>query len=59
MKKYSKELKKKYSLETYKPTWNSKSIEYNGVTYASMTQCRVLNDLDEKELKEYLKNESK
>lgn len=52
------DLKKKYALATYKPTKNSVSIVYNGVTYKSKTQCMVLNDLTRKELDEYLKNQS-
>ena len=56
MKKYSKDLKKKYALNTYKATKNCKSVTYNGVTYASKMQCMVLNDLDRKDLDEYLKN---
>lgn len=55
MKNYSKVDKKRYALNTYKPTKNAKSVVYNGVTYASKIQCMVLNDLDRKELDEYLK----
>lgn len=55
MKNYSKADKKRYALNTYKPTKNAKSVVYNGVTYASKIQCMVLNDLDRKELDEYLK----
>lgn len=54
MKKYSKDEKKRYALNTYKPTKNAKSVVYNGVTYASKVQCMVLNDLDRKELDAYL-----
>lgn len=56
MKKYSKSLKEKYSFENYKP--NTKlciPVTYKGVNYFSKTQCKVLNDLDDKELNEYLK----
>ena len=59
MKKYSKNEKKRYALNTYKPTKNAKSVVYNGVTYASKIQCMVLNDLERKELDEYLKNVDK
>lgn len=55
MKTYSKAEKKRYALNTYKPTKNAKSVVYNGVEYASKIQCMVLNDLDRKELDEYLK----
>lgn len=55
--KYTKEQKKKYALNNYKANKNAKSIEYNGVVYASKMQCMVLNDLSRKELDEYLKNE--
>lgn len=57
MKKYSKDLKKKYALNSYKANKNCKSVEYKGVTYASKMQCMVLNNLERKELDEYL-NES-
>lgn len=55
MKTYSKADKKRYALNTYKPTKNAKSVVYNGVEYSSKIQCMVLNDLDRKELDEYLK----
>lgn len=57
MKKYSKDLKKKYSFETYKANRNCKQIEYKGMIYLSKMQCKVLNDLDDKELEEYLNKE--
>lgn len=58
MKKYSKKLKEKYSFKNYKGNKNCKNIVYKGVTYISRIQCKVLNDLDDKELKEYLNNGS-
>lgn len=56
MKKYSKDLKKKYSFEDYKGNKNCKAITYNGQVYVSKMQCKVLNDLTDKELNEYLMN---
>ena len=51
----TKELKKKYDLNNYKPNKNAKSIKYKGTVYASKMQCQVLNDLTRKELDEYIK----
>ena len=54
MKKYSKDLKKKYALNVYKANKNCKPVTYNGITYASKMQCMVLNNLDRKDLNAYL-----
>lgn len=56
MKKYTKEQKKKYSFENYVANRNCKQIEYKGTVYLSKMQCKVLNDLTDKELNEYLMN---
>lgn len=58
MKTYSKELKKKYSLETYKANKNCKSVEYKNIVYASKMQCMVLNNLEPKELEAYLNDKA-
>ena len=54
MKKYSAADKKKYSFGNYKPNKNAKKVTYNGVEYLSKIQCMVLNDLDKRDLEEYL-----
>ena len=54
MKKYSAADKKKYSFDNYKPNKNAKKVTYNGVEYLSKIQCMVLNNLDKRDLEEYL-----
>lgn len=54
MKKYSAADKKKYSFGNYKPNKNAKKVTYNGVEYLSKIQCMVLNDLNKRDLEEYL-----
>lgn len=57
MKKYSKAQKEKYSFQNYKGNKNCKAITYKGQLYVSKMQCKVLNDLDDKDLEEYLNKE--
>lgn len=56
MKKYTKAQKEFYSFKNYKANKNCKSVVYKGKEYLSKMQCMVLNDLDRKDLDEYLKN---
>ena len=56
MKKYTKAQKESYSFKNYKANKNCKSVVYKGKEYLSKMQCMVLNNLDRKDLDEYLKN---
>ena len=54
--KTTKDLKKFYSFDNYKPNKNAKPIEYRGTKYLSKIQCMVLEDITREELESYLTN---
>ena len=50
----TKEAKKFYSFENYKPNKQAKAIKYKGTTYLSKAQCMALEGICRKTLDKYI-----